>query len=316
MIPARFRETVDLLAPRVKVLAEYLTSRLDAELAGIDYVTVEPRVKTHESTYEKLQTGKYAKLVDLPDLVGFKVVLLRRSQIARAIDAIQASSLVVVESNLGVSLDPRTFVYHQPHLLVEVPDEFRERHPEVQELHAEVQFTTALQHALDMATHDFDYKGKSFEWSNFRIVAQLRGSLELIDNILDDIETSAKLGKFEAPTPDELKRSQATLENLKRIFGPAKLPEDLRRTSLIVEGLCDAAGLEPASLADLAGRHNDLVSANALNPVDAVLGMLMREYAEPLLEGYEGLFCVSEELESLCSEAAAVPQERRVALSG
>ncbi|MDQ3913744.1 MAG: RelA/SpoT domain-containing protein [Actinomycetota bacterium] len=197
-LPVALREAMAAIAPRLQNLESYLESRLRIDLQPLNPVAIETRCKGIESVLQKLQTGRFGTLLELHDLVGAKAVMLRKSHIPVAIERIEAGTLVLVESNLAESLDPRLFAYHQPHLIVRLPDDYVERNPEFKGLRAEVQVTTALQHALDMSTHDFDYKGKSFSWGNFRIVAQLRGSLDLIDDILDDIEASKSARRISA----------------------------------------------------------------------------------------------------------------------
>lgn len=300
------------MSPRLLLVEEYLESRLKAELSGLKVVAIESRLKSAESIYQKLQTGRYKSLEEVSDLVGVKVVVLRRSDLRPAIDAVIGSSMDVVETNLEAAIDPVTFAYSQPHIIVQLPGEFRERNPEVSSIRAEIQVTTALQHALDMATHDFDYKGKSFAWANFRIVAQLRGSLELIDSILDDVEASSKLGKYETPTPPEMVRSQQVLDALVGIFGPERLPEDLRRMSMTVGKFLIAAGVSPENLGELAERNQDLRESLSLSATDAVLGMLIREKGERLIVEYQENFCVSPELLSICEETQAISEDKRV----
>jgi ppGpp synthetase/RelA/SpoT-type nucleotidyltranferase len=314
VIPTKLRESLDLLDPRLRHVEAYLTSRLTAELSSVKVVTIEPRVKGSESIYQKLQLGKYAAITKLHDLVGFKVVLLRRSMLREALDALEGSNLTVVETNLDSTPDPRSFSYHQPHVIVELPADYSERNPEVAGLRAEIQITTALQHALDMATHDFDYKGKSFAWADARIVAQLRGSLELIDNILDDIEASAKLGKYKVPTPLDLQRLQNVLDVLKTHVSKDGLPEDQRRMSQTVAAMLEAVEVSTHEFDEMCSRHSDVIGALTLSPSDAALGVLVREKGDAIVASYPGYFCVPDELLSLCPETEVIPLERRVSL--
>lgn len=313
-VPAELREALALLTPVLKQVKDYLKSRLHAELGFLNPVTITSRLKDDESIYAKLQTGRYDNLLDLNDLVGVKVVLLRRSLLQQAIDALQASSFVVLASNLETEIDPRTFSYHQPHLILRLPNEYVERNPAVGDVRAEVQLTTTLQHALDVATHDFDYKGKSFAWANFRLVAQLRGSLELVDNILDDIESSAKLGRFDPPPPVDLTELQNVLDAMMRRLRIESFPEDYRRMTSTVAEMLSAADVSVADLEEMCERNGDLVTSVSLTPPDIVLGVLLREVGDRLLEGYEGAFCVPDELLTLCEEVRRIPEGRRVVL--
>ena len=302
-----------LLEPRLKTLRDYLQGRLRTELAELKPITIEARVKTPEGVSQKLQTGRYQSLADLDDLVGLKVVLVRRSMIVPAIEIVRGACDVIDEVQRKVN--PTEFAYRQPHLIVRPQAEYGERHPELSDIRAEIQFTTALQHALDTATHDFDYKGASFGWQNFRIVAQLRGTLELADSILDNVEASAAFIESGVSAPQELIDGQATLDVLLEAFSPEVLPPDQRRMATIVRAWLAALQKDAEWLRRALGAHADLVHALSLSPVDAVLGVMLREAGDDLVSGYSGCLFVSAELESLCPQANIVPAGRRVVVA-
>lgn len=309
MVPAELTAEYRLLEDSLVVLQEYLLTRLKAELSELSPVAIEPRIKGIESVYDKLQTGRYETLRDLNDLVGLKVVLLRRSLVADAI-LIARSSLQVLHEEVRPQ-QPTDFSYSEPHLIVRPPQDFCERHPELAGLSAELQFTTALQHALDMATHDFDYKGQSFSWGNFRIVAQLRGSLELVDNLIDGAESLGLLARQGASVPEEYQRRQQLLEVLAAAIPDDKLPKDQRRMATTVDKWIQALPKTAEELREALERHADLVNSVSLNAVDSVLGVLLRECGDLLVEKAECNFCVSSELSTICEEVSKIPMDRR-----
>lgn len=313
MVPAELVSQYRLLEPSFVVMRDYVQARLQAELSELSPVAVLPRIKGIQSAYDKLQTGRYRTLLGLSDLVGIKIVMLRKSQVRQAIQ-IASSVLEVVEEPTRL-IQPTDFSYAEPHLIVRPTPDFCDRHPELRAFGVELQFTTALQHALDMATHDFDYKGKSFSWGNFRIVAQLRGSLELVDNLIDGAETMEQLARENAAVPPEFQRRQDLLGVLLDSFSEDKLPHDLRRMATIIDGWLEACGVSGSDLGDGLVRHKDLVEYVSLNPVDAVLGVLLREHGALLISNTSKNFCVSEELKTLCEEIRFIPEERRTDLA-
>ena len=179
-------------------------------------------------------------------------------------------------------------------------------------LRAEVQFTTALQHALDTATHDFDFKGGSFDWQNFRVVAQLRGTLELADSILDNVEASAALMEAGVPGPQDFRDAQSILNVLEDMFDAEALPPDRRRMALVVSSWLSALDHDADWLRTMIIQHEDLAHALSLSPVESALGILLRESGTELVAEVDGYFSISSELESLCPETALVPVDRRV----
>lgn len=293
----------------------YVVGRIQTELAELTPVAIVPRVKSEESIFHKLQTGRYASLDDIDDLVALKVVLLYRRQMTEAQAIIEGSNLTVTGPTSARALPPTDFGFHEPKISVLPPPDYLARNSDVQGIVTEVQFTTALQHALDMATHGFDYKGPAYSWGRFRLVAQLRGTLELVDRILDDMESSAVLASNTPTQPPEFHAAEAALRAIQEIFDPQALPKDLRRMTDSVLGWVEAAGVDPAELTAVLSRHKDLTDALSVDPTSAVLGALLREKGEDLVANYSGKLLITSELESICIESEAVPIAMRVSLS-
>ena len=313
MEPAALALAYSALRPSLDKLADYTKTRLQAELGPLKPVLIEPRVKELSSAYQKLQTGYFDSLRSLEDLVGVKVVVLRRSEIEPIADAVRDSFQLVREKERVV--DPSVFRYRERHLVIQPPSDFLDRNPDLDGLVVELQLTSVVQHALDQATHDFDHKGTTLDWAKFRLVAQLRAALELVDNLLDSRDASAALIEQSVQFPDVLLEQNATLRVITSAFRDDALPSDRRRLAETATELVLAAGLEPADLADVLDRHADLVAAQSLTPLDAILGALLRERAPELLAGYPRKLVISGELSTLCSEAAQVPDERLVHLA-
>ncbi len=313
MIPAVIEARVAAVRPHVEKLVDLLSDRFRGDLVGVEVVGISGRPKEAESVFAKLQTGKYESLDHLTDLAALTVVVLNTREVRKALEAVRSSGLPVVDEPMQ-SLPPTDLRYHQPKLLVQAPVGVVERNPELSGLVAEVQFTTALQHALDMMTHDFDYKGRTYSWTNFRLVAQLRGMLELVDGMIDDIERVVVPEHDPKVVSVDFAFAAATLDVLTERFSPESLPKDRRRLADTVSRWMRAMGLGPNDLAALLAVHDDLVQAHSLDPASAVLGALLRTDLPALLANFPGRLAISHELESLCQEATDVPNSQRVVL--
>ncbi|MEE3126069.1 MAG: hypothetical protein VX494_02560 [Actinomycetota bacterium] len=314
MLPASLQLSLQQLQPQLDKVSDFLESRIKADLSDLPPDLVIARTKRPESIFAKLQTGAYSHIEDLQDLVGLTVVVLYRHQIAEAMSAVANSGLLVIDQP-NRAIAPADFKYREPKMFVKPPRDYLDRNPDVEAITAEVQFTTTLQHALDVTTHDFDYKGKTYSWDNFRLVAQLRGMLEMVDVMIDDIEGVSLQRTEPIEIPAEMVFGAEVLEQVASRFDPADLPRDRRRLADTVGGWATAAGLSPGDLGALIDRHPDLVNAQSIDPASAILGAILRERATELLDGYDGAFCVGSELESLCWEASAIADERRVTLT-
>jgi ppGpp synthetase/RelA/SpoT-type nucleotidyltranferase len=313
MEPAVLAAAYDTLRPTLDKLATYAETRLRAELDPGPTVAITKRVKDREGVLQKLQTGRFPSFRTLEDLAGVKVVVLRRLDIPPAIAAIRAAFQVVREKDRVT--EPNRFLYREPHLIVLPPQDYLDRNADLAGLLTEIQVTTALQHALDQITHGFDYKPSTLGWGKRRLVAQLRASLELLDNLLDDMEQSAGIIHEEAAIPDQLKQEQEVLAAFTAVFADAELQPDRRRLSEIGAAYAACAGISPRDIPALLARHADLRGARSLTPLDMLLGALLRERGANLVGAFDGRFVVSEELESLCTEVVLIGGTRRVDLS-
>jgi ppGpp synthetase/RelA/SpoT-type nucleotidyltranferase len=313
MEPAALASTYKALRPSLEKLASYTRTRLRAELDPLAPVAIEPRIKELGSVHEKLQTGSFESLRSLEDLVGVKVVVLRRSEIEPVAVVVGKSFQLVREKERVI--DPTVFRYRERHLVIKPPHDFLDRNADLKGLVVEVQLTSVVQHALDQVTHDFDYKGSTLDWAKFRLVAQLRASLELVDNLLDSMDASAKLIEESVQFPDDLLQRNAVLVVMTSVFEEEALPGDRRRLAETATTWLTAAGLEPGDLEALLGRHPELVRAHSISPLDAVLGSLLRERPTELIATFQKKFVISDELRTLCAAVDAVPADRIVDLS-
>lgn len=314
MLPASLQLSLQQLQPRLDKVKDFLESRIRADLSDLRPDLVIARAKQPESIFAKLQTGRYSRIKDLHDLVGLTVVVLYRHQIAQAMNAVTNSGLLIIgQPNRAIA--PADFKYREPKLFVKPPRDYLDRNPDLEDITAEIQFTTTLQHALDVTTHDFDYKGKTYSWDNFRLVAQLRGMLEMVDVMIDDIESVSLQRTEPIEIPSQMVFGAEVLQQIDSRFDAADLPKDRRRLADTVGGWAAATGLSPGELGALIDRHEDLVRARSIDPASAILGAILREKAAELLDAYDGTFCVGSELESMCQEASAIAGERRVRLT-
>lgn len=301
-----YRSTIE---PSLDRLIDFLEARLKSDLHGLNVEGMTSRKKSMESIQQKLQAGKVASIANLRDLAGMTVVLLYRHEIPEAIDLLKQTDLQIDDPG-PIQVEPSNFRYHEPKLYVRPPRAYLERH-EMAVQECEVQFTTALQHTLDKATHDFDYKGRKYSWSNFRLVAQLRGILEMVDRTIDGIESLDLADDPTVKTPQQMIDATKLLPILESHFADS-MPEDRRRFAETVLGWMTAVDITADELDVHLHTHSDLVSARSLDPTSATLGSVLRGHATTLIERFGGYFLITSELETLCSEAAEVPDSRRV----
>jgi ppGpp synthetase/RelA/SpoT-type nucleotidyltranferase len=308
MIPAKLTIWRANLEQDLDALRGVIEPKLIAALQGLNVEAITVRKKQAKSIHQKLLAGKLEDVKGWRDLLGLTVVVLYRNEIPKAIEFLKASDLIVDDPG-PIEVGPSDFRYHEPKVFVRPPQSYLDRHPLLVE-ECEIQFTTVLQHALDAATHDFDYKGRNYSWSNFRLVAQMRGILEMIDRTIDDIDSVMMPTDPTVATPQPMVDAAVTIEILATYF-PDRLPEDRRRLADTVGGWLTAAQMTNGDLQEALSVHADLVAAQSLDATSAVLGVILR-HAPGMVGRYKGLFFVSDELRTLCTEAAAIPSDRTV----
>ncbi len=294
-------------------MSEQIEGQVRAVLRGVETASIRSRLKQPESAFLKLQRGEVRSLTQVEDLVGVKVVVLHPGELSRAFEAVKSGMNVVRVVNDEVS-KPEEFRYKEPHVIVRLPESVVLRHPETTGITAEIQITTYLQHALQESVHSVAYKGDLLSWSRWRLAAQLRGMLELADNVLEQVAKVAELQ--EDPVYATFDARNAIIKTSRMIFREPELPEDLRRLALIIEGFLRASQMSLEELVAAFNSHPDLRDAISLSPVDKVIAVILREKGRAFIDRLpkSHRIVVSPELKDACPLVEQIPADRKVEL--
>ncbi|MEV7677430.1 RelA/SpoT domain-containing protein [Streptomyces sp. NPDC088341] len=313
IVSASFRGRYSEISQSLEVGAEWLKARLTAELYDLQPVALQVRIKSVDSVFAKLQKGDYEGIWSLEDLIAARAVFLHPADVDAAIKVI-SEKFPQVESKNTEAGKPTDFRYQQPHLIVGFPQDYINRHLELDKVKIELQFTTYIQHALQESTHDVIYKGSRFSWREARLDSRLRGLLEIVDDVLANISNVAQVDA--EPAYELFDRRNQIIEAAEKLWSADRLPADMRRFAITIEGLLSAAGVTVDQLTDLSELHNDLVNALSLSPVEKIVGILLRERFDDLLRGIKRRkLLISSELEEIVPQANKWPREKRVSLS-
>ncbi|MGC4938025.1 hypothetical protein [Kribbella sp. DT2] len=309
-IPSLFREAFDSLAYELDVGRNYLESRLRAELDDLSPVTIKARVKEARSAYAKLQRGELSNLMDMDDLIAARAVFLHPTEVRQAISACASIFPVLEEKNLDVG-KPDDFRYQQPHLIVAFPTDYTDRRESLQGVKIEIQFTTYIQHALQESTHDVIYKGERFSWREHRLDGRLRGLLEIVDDVLENLQNVANIDTD--PDYRIFDDRNRIIESARRLWVAEQMPTDLRRFAITVEDLLRLTKLTVIEWEALADRSRDIIDAYSLTTIDKVIGVIARYHSDAFVSGLKKRkIVVSTELEELVPEAKRIPRDNRV----
>lgn len=126
-------------------------------------VPIEHRVKSWQSTEEKLKRNALGNLSDLSDLVGLRLILLFKRDVERISDIICHKFTVTEKEDTMARLNEDQFGYQSLHLSLAIPQDWLNvpSFSEFRELRAEIQIRTLAQHIWAGASHHLQYKQES-----------------------------------------------------------------------------------------------------------------------------------------------------------
>jgi len=203
-----------------KLMSELLRTLLDS--AGIRYHAIEHRAKTIESFREKIQRpGKDydSALAELPDLCGLRAILFYAEDVRKVADLVREEFGVDTKQSVdkATELGADQFGYQSLHLVISLSSE-RSKLTEwraFQELHAELQIRTVLQHSWAAISQALQYKTEDAVPRHLRRrLSRLSGLLELADQEFASLRKAhQKLEKSMARASDE-SIAEATIDRV------------------------------------------------------------------------------------------------------
>lgn len=229
------------------------------------------RIKAESSICQKIETGRYRRLIDIDDLVAFTIIIPTGSHEKQCVDFLQSSfNIVDVKTRARSISNPRQFSFDSTRVYA------RHRCPEWEEntnktlyrLLFEVQIRTALEHAWVTATHDVVYKSQTIDWQKVRLAAQIKAQVETIDQIFNNFEVFAR--SVENLNWREGEQTTKVIEFFDRLF---------------VEGVVPAEKM-PADRIRLAENAIRLLSKKSISELDNTLNAINDEFAKISQEGF------------------------------
>src|SRR5262249_41621118 len=128
-------------------------------------VPVQTRVKSQASVLEKLERlkARSIKLTELQDLVGFRIILQFRRDVAKIIELLAKNFKIVEQYDTAERLKADQFGYSSIHFVVELQDSWLAV-PTMSAFggtRAEIQVRTTAQHIWAAASHTLQYKNEA-----------------------------------------------------------------------------------------------------------------------------------------------------------
>jgi len=205
------RTEYDELRPKHQKLESSLKRDLEASLrdAGISVLKVESRVKDFDSLRDKVQRKHYDNpLQEIHDICGLRVICYYPSDVGRVSELIQSEFDVVELVDKADSLEPEEFGYRSLHITV-TPNKHMLNtvsYRGLNDLKAEIQVRTILQHAWADLSHELDYKKEEYAPKQFhKTLYQLSAMLDNLDDQFDELRREK--GQYTREVSEEAKRS-------------------------------------------------------------------------------------------------------------
>ncbi|MBO6719379.1 MAG: hypothetical protein JJ913_15590 [Rhizobiaceae bacterium] len=152
------------------------------------------RIKAPESLRDKIETGRYANLEEIDDIVAFSVIIDTLSQEREAKAFLRKAFLVERVKSRSTLRDERSFDFDCTRVYCRLSDKMGNR-PEIENFIFEVQIRTLLQHAWSKITHSLVYKAQSYDERASRLAAELMAQIESADRTFSRFKTSSKAVK-------------------------------------------------------------------------------------------------------------------------
>jgi len=245
------------------------------EASGVVYIKA--RIKPKESLITKIEKEGYKNPADeIEDLVACRLIVKSSSDIAGILEKIK-EIFNIQRQNFRTYRSPREFIYDDIQLILSFKDSPFLSSKEILGKRFELQIRTGLEDALAEVVRKETYKTDILTWKKERTASELRANLELLDLILSDFLTVAALQEEKDYEPYQ--RRNKIIKLLKDVWSTEKLPEDLRRASIIIERYL---GLAEANIEDLSnwlnlGKYANIVKAVSITPCQIILIILFLE---------------------------------------
>lgn len=183
------------------------------------------RAKTIDSLQDKLETGRYADLSGIDDVVAFSVVIDTLGQEADVRAFLRRSFRVLSIKSGTTLLDERVFDFDSTRVYCRLEDKLR-LGASLDQITIEVQIRTILQHAWSKITHPQVYKAQIFDARASRLAAELMAQLESIDRSFSRFRTNSRSVKV--VNRRDMAASSAVTAMIDQLVRDGVVPSEMR----------------------------------------------------------------------------------------
>jgi ppGpp synthetase/RelA/SpoT-type nucleotidyltranferase len=315
IIPKAIEAFYGKIADSLNVLKYNVDQTLGNIAISMDVHYVNARIKPKESFIAKLEKkGCKSPVDEIEDLVACRLIVKSNSDIEKILEKIE--EIFNIEGKNIRSFRPSEFIYDDIQLILSFKDSPFIRNKEILGKKFELQIRTGLQDALAEVVRSEIYKTDTVTWQKERTASELRANLELVDTILSDFLGVSAIHEEKEYKPYQQRNEIIKL--LKDTWSTDKLPEDLRRASIIIE---EYLRLAEASVEDLSNwlnlsKYTNIVQAVSITPCQIISIILFLEKEAFLKNVIKETRCllITDEMVDICPELKKIDPSYRVNL--
>lgn len=226
MLPPAVARKCALMLPYTRDVASRLRDILLAFCEEHGYAFTW-REKDPESIAEKIESGRFPTWSAIDDCVACSIIIPTLAEEPNTVAFLTESFQRLELRGRGTTLkDPAVFRFDATRFIGKLRQQSLPAGAErLLSLPFEVQVRTAFEHAWSVTTHALVYKGSSVDWRRLRLAAQLKASVEQLDNLVAGFD-SAAAAIAEQTWPEVV--AKRSIENVfKTLFNEAGIPPEV-----------------------------------------------------------------------------------------
>ena len=314
IIPRAIEAFYGKIADSLNILKYNIDQTLENIADSLHITYVKARIKPKESLMAKIEKEGYKNPAgEIEDLVACRLIVKSNSDIDMIREKIR-EIFNIERENFRSYRSPNEFMYDDIQLILSFKDSPFISNKEILGKKFELQIRTGLQDALAEVIRDETYKTDILTWQKERTASEVRANLELVDLILSDFLTISSIQEEKDYKPYQHRNEIRKL--LKDFWSAEKLPEDLRRASIIVEEYLKLAEAEVEDLSNWLNlnKYTDIVKAVSITPCQIILIILFLEkgaFLNNIKKGNRYLL-ITDEMIDICPELKNIDSSCRV----
>jgi len=225
IISSEIKQRYEFIFPYVEQVSKRVRESL-VKYCESKYFAFVPRLKQVESIAEKIESGRFQKWSEIDDIFACSVIIPSQLEEEEVLINLKSIFKEVITKKRGITKNPPDlFRFTSTRFIAKLIGPEGMDSP-IYEIPFEVQIRTAFEHAWVTATHQLVYKSDDIDWKKIRLSAQLKASIEQLDQLIIAFNESSQ-NILEHPW-DETTIKKRIIEYFKEEFDMNTIPSELK----------------------------------------------------------------------------------------